>query len=167
MRFLAELLTEVIWPSQVDESRDTVEPIFGQAGNVLGWFFNQVIYDREHRYRAVVRSHAVYAYTGRYLGYFDQELFRDRSGQVVGCLPGARRGPVPPLYERPEAGSLPKPPTLPLPAMPPVPPTARLGWSLVRWEGFLRGQSPIGRKPAKPVVAVITDGFRHAADLPR
>jgi hypothetical protein len=142
MKLLAELLTQVIWPGQpAAESRDTVEPIFDQTGKVLGWFFNHVVYDRERRYRALVRSGAVYAYTGRYLGYLDQELFRDRSGQVVAYLSGAQGAPTPPLYEAPpEASSLPTPPMLPLPSMPPAPPTPRLGWSLVRWEGFLRGQ---------------------------
>ncbi len=155
MKFLATLLTEVIWPAQLNESRDTVEPIFDQQGAVAGWFFNHVIYDRQRRYRAVVRSHAVYAYTGRYLGYLDQEVFRDRSGQMVGCLASARRGPAPPLYEKaPAAAALPAPPVLPLPSLPPAPPTARVGWSLVRWEGFLRGLSPVGRKAPRPLAGL-------------
>jgi hypothetical protein len=142
MKLLAELLTNMIWPGQhPEESRDTVEPIFDQTGKVLGWLFNHVVYDRQRRYRALVRNGAVYAYTGRYLGYLDQEVFRDRSGQAVAVLSGAQGRPVPPIFETaPEASSLPTPPIPPLPGTPPELPTPRLGWSLVRWDGFLRGQ---------------------------
>jgi len=114
-----------------------MQPIYGRNGQAVGWINDDVIYDRNNRYRAFVRNGDVFTYQGRHLGVLDRGFFRNRRGDVVTFMNGAQGGPIPPIPAIP-----PIPPVPPVPPIPPIPPIAPIGsfsWSQSDWEGFLNG----------------------------
>jgi sporulation protein YlmC with PRC-barrel domain len=115
-----------------------MEPIFDKNGKTVGWLNNLVIHDRSATYRAFIAGAAVYDFSGRYLGRFRQGFFRDKRGNAVAFLKGARGGPLLPFTEFPPFAPFPPfPPLRPLPELPPLPPLDTLKWSALSFEDFL------------------------------
>ena len=143
MTLLERMISGIDWWGQdmSNHGQETAEPIFDQRGRVVGWLYNQVIYDAETRYRARLRNNAVYSFTAIYLGHVDRGFFRDRAGFAVAFLSDAEGGPILPGCE---TASLPTPlpaaPVPPLPSASPRPATPRWDWSPLTWDEFLRGR---------------------------
>jgi len=123
-----------------NEGQQTAEPIYDRHGLVVGWLYDQVIYDAETRYRARLRGSAVYSFTARHLGHLNRGFFRDRAGFAVAFLSDAEGGLELPRCEAASLPlSLPDAPIPPLPSQPPMQATPRSDWSPLTWDQFLRG----------------------------
>ncbi len=116
------------------------EPIFDSNGRVVGWLRGQLIYDLGGNSRAFLHGDCVSSNRGRHLGRMDRGFFRDRSGNAVAFLKGARGGPILPVPEVPPVPPIPAvPPVPPVSPVPPVPPVPSLSWSPLSWARFLEG----------------------------
>jgi hypothetical protein len=107
----------------------------------VAWLRNDVVLDRgSHRYVAFLQGRPGYlfSYDGRYLGWLQRGYVRDRKGDAVAFLQGARGGPVLPVYSdsavRPVPLARPVAPQ-PMPAPSPAAPTRN--WSQLSWNQFL------------------------------
>jgi len=68
-----------------------MEPIFNSQGRTVGWIEDNVIYDRNNRYRAFIEDGNIFNYQGKHLGVLDTGFFRDKRGHCVAFLDGAER----------------------------------------------------------------------------
>lgn len=144
MTLLERMVSRIDWwgKDMVEQDPETAEPIFDQSGRVVGWLYNQVIFDTDKRYRARIRNGAVYSFTAMYLGQLDRGFFRDRAGLAVAFLSDAEGEPVLPRCEAaPMPIGLPTAPVPPLPSSSPIHATPRGDWSSLTWDEFLRARS--------------------------
>jgi len=120
-----------------------VEPIFDRSGRAVAWLRNDVVFDRaSHRYVAFLqgRHDDMFNYEGRYLGRLKRGYVRDRQGDAVAFLKGARSGPVLPVYSDSAVLPVPlAPPVSPGPLRAPEAATPTLNWSQLNWVQFLAG----------------------------
>lgn len=115
-----------------------MEPIFDRQGRTVGWFENGVIHEHSGHARAFVDNGVVVSYRAQHLGWLDQGYFRDRHGDAVGFIRGARSGPLPPhISEPPVPPVLNVPPAPPVAPMPPAPAAPSQSWSSLDWEHYL------------------------------
>jgi hypothetical protein len=118
-----------------------VEPIFDRRGRVVAWLRNDVVFDRgSHRYVAFLQGRPghLFSYDGRYLGRLQRGYVRDRKGDAVAFLQGARGGPVLPVYSDSAVRPVPlAPPVAPEPLPAPSPAAPTRNWSQLSWNQFL------------------------------
>lgn len=79
-----------------------------------------------------IDGNSVYNYRGRHIGWFENGIFRDPSGNVVGFTPDVTDYPRPilPLTSIPPIPAIPSiEPIRPIESIPPIPPIKSFGWS--------------------------------------
>jgi hypothetical protein len=118
-----------------------VEPIFVRTGTVVAWYRNGTVFDRgSRRYLAFLagrRGH-LFSYDDHYLGRLRRGWLRDRNGDAVAFLLGARGRPVLPVYFA--NAVLPVPlasPVAPEPPPAPSPAAPTENWSQLSWNEFV------------------------------
>jgi hypothetical protein len=95
-------------------SIDVMEPIFGSDGVAIGWRRRDVVFDIDGKAVGFVFNRALYTRGGRYVGRFEDDLYRDAKGRVVAFEREATGGPLLPVIT--------PPPVQPPPELrPPVP----------------------------------------------
>lgn len=115
-------------------------PIFDRHGRTTAWRDRENIFQLNGIHSAVLHGSNVHGRRGQHLGVFDDGLFRDHRGAVVGFVEGASGGPLLPLTSLPPLAPLPSLPPLPaIPAIPPVPAIPSLAWSSTTWTQFADG----------------------------
>lgn len=115
-----------------------MQPIYSRQGQVIGWINNNVVYDMNRKHRAFIANDALYTYNAKYIGRFNNGFFRDRFGNAVAFISGAKGGPMTPLTALPPlAPLLPLAPLPPLPPLAPMAPMATLSWSQANWEDYI------------------------------
>ena len=117
-----------------------MEPIFAPSGTLVGWLENDVVFDTASRHIAHIQGGAVYTYTSRQLGYFDNGYFRDKVGDAVAFMGGCTGGPLPPIPPIPPIPAIPAiPPIAPIAPIASVPRVPSLSWSRLGWMEFING----------------------------
>jgi len=131
-----------------------LEPIFDGNGSTVGWRKRDVIYGLDGKARALVFSRCLYALDGRFLGRFEDDLYRDRDGRLLAFEREATGGPLRPAALPPPVAP---PPELrpPLPEFQPAPaPGMRsMRWSSFSWDEVLTPQTaetPAGHRRVTP-----------------
>ena len=116
-------------------------PIHGRVGETIAWLDDGVVYDMCGRWVAFLDDDIVYSFRGQPLGHFEDGWFRELRGDAVAFVEGcADNGPVIPVCE-----TVPIPPALDCPPMPPTPhefPVSGIpgvDWSLGTWGEFISG----------------------------
>lgn len=113
--------------------------IFDRNGTPVGWTDGDVIWDLSGQHRAFIGNGNVYTYSAAHLGTFKEGYFRDKFGDAVAFIEGAKNGPLTPLPALPPIAPLfPLAPLPPFPPLYPLPPLPSLSWSNIDWEGFLQ-----------------------------
>jgi hypothetical protein len=104
----------------------------------VGWLVSGVIFGPHHQPKAFVRRNAVFSFGGHCIGRIETGFIRDRKGDAVAFMDGAKNGPPVPIPEFPPLKPiLPIPPSTPVPSEAPVSPPASNAWSVLDWEQFL------------------------------
>lgn len=117
-----------------------MKPIFSRQGQVVAWINGNVIYDMNSRYRAFIANDALYTHNAKYIGRYNKGFFRDKFGNAVAFISGAKDGPMTPLTALPPLPPL--PPLAPLPPLPPLAPMApmaTLSWYQANWDDYISG----------------------------
>jgi hypothetical protein len=117
-----------------------MKSIFDRKGNPIAWLDGQFAFNLSGQQLNQYRDYeSLLSLQGKYLGYFGTGFFRDRQGYPVAFVRGAHVGPELPVLQVP-----PLPPALDIPVfpvlttLPPFPEVAKLTWSKLSWEQFLR-----------------------------
>jgi hypothetical protein len=114
-------------------------PIYDRDGKVIAWLKGKQIMNPDGSHIAMLVMKSVIDYAGKYLGIYDNGLFRDKEGNAVAFTPGAMNGPVLPIPATPPIPPIPAlVPKLPIPPCPPIPPFPSLNWSKLTWPQFLQ-----------------------------
>lgn len=116
-----------------------MEPIFDARGACVGWFRDDVIYDRTGAAQAFVPNGEIVSFSGHHLGVLDRRLIRDHGGAVVAFLRGGEGGPVLPVSQVPPVPPVPHiSPVRPVSPVPPIRAVPQLNWSDLTLETLLR-----------------------------
>ena len=114
-------------------------PIFNRRGKTVGWIANGLIFNQANQLRAFIRNDAIFSFESAHcLGWLEAGFLRDRNGDAVAFLSGAREGPPVPIPEIPPlAPILAIPRFIPVPSGTPTRPVASREWSSVEWYQFM------------------------------
>jgi hypothetical protein len=112
-----------------------MEPIFDRTGATVAWRRRDAIYDLQGKGIGFVHQRALFTRDGRYVGRFEDDLYRDTRGRVIAFEREATGGPLLPV-----PGPLPVAPQAevrpPQPQFEPAPrPAMRsMAWSDLQWD---------------------------------
>lgn len=122
------------------------EPIFNACGYLVSWMEDGIIFEDGYPIAFLDHCSVYIAKNGHYIGHFDDGVFRDRLGCVVGFVHGASRcvGQPQPHDSRaaPPVRSRVVPGRDRLPAAPPPPAKPLLNHSSLSWDRFIAGCAP-------------------------
>jgi hypothetical protein len=121
-----------------------MDAVYDRNGDAIGWIDDNIVYDNNDRYRAVIVDGEIYQLgSNRLIGRLERGFLWDRNGLAVACLGSAEAPPSVPDFQPPPTGvELDKPGTADVPQAgrntTPLPINDR--WSQRTWVRYLDGQ---------------------------
>jgi hypothetical protein len=118
-----------------------MEALWDRNGDPIGWLEENVIYDTNDRYRAVVVDGDIYQLgTSRFIGRYERGIIWDRNGMAVACGPNGTPPPtLPELKTPPPDIQLEKPSDTSVSSRASMPLNLTDRWSQRTWVRFLDG----------------------------
>jgi hypothetical protein len=119
-----------------------MDAVYDRNGDAIGWISDDVLYDTNDHYRAVIIESEIYQLgTSAFLGRFERGFIWDRNGMVVACLEKATPPPeIPDLKPPPPEIELDRPSDLGVAQRSGGPIRYTDRWSQRTWVRFLDGQ---------------------------
>lgn len=116
-----------------------MKPVFDRNGRTIAWINNNYIYNLSgNKVLAFNNKNSIFNYGGKHLGRLNNGFFRDKNGNAVAFLQGAKGGPVIPITQIPPIPPIPTiPPIPPIPSIPTIPSIDSYNWSNLTWESFI------------------------------